>query len=88
KFSELHGFKAASDTKVILVRVKNMVTVETYKRIKKDLLRVHRQFVLGSEQRSNFDYGLLTIAPFSAREFAGFTSSNLPPIGVDGSLKS
>ncbi len=35
--------------KMVFIRVKQMLTVEHYRKIKKDFLRVHRQYVLGPD---------------------------------------
>ena len=70
------------------IRIRRMLTPERYRRIKFDPLRVHRQFVLGSDLRTHFDFTLLTAGPFSARQCARFSSASPPPLGEDGALFS
>lgn len=85
-FCAANKFKSSADTQLILIRVKSMVSKATYRRIKNDLLRVHRQFVLGSEQRSPFDFGLLTAGPFPAIRFTRFINGKLPPLSENGTM--
>lgn len=48
------------------IRFKHQLERPTYKRIKKDLLRMHRQYVLSSEKAYKFDF-----IPFVAGPYAG-----------------
>lgn len=54
--------------RLIFIRIRNMLFAERYRRIKLDFLRVHRQYVLASDRRSNFDFGLMTAAPLPAEQ--------------------
>lgn len=56
--------------KMAFIRVKQMLTVGHYRKIKKDFLRVHRQYVLGPDLRAPFDFTLLTAGPRSGSVFA------------------
>uniref|UniRef100_UPI0031014214 hypothetical protein n=1 Tax=Neorhizobium sp. EC2-8 TaxID=3129230 RepID=UPI0031014214 len=67
----LCGFPEAPQPKIIFIRLKNMLTAERYSRIKYDFLRVHRQYVLGSDKRVDFDFTLLTVGPDPASSYAG-----------------
>ena len=62
----------------IRLRFKHVLTDDHYRRIKRDFLRVHRQYVLGPSRRGNFDFTLFTAGPFAATEFLAFTSDRLP----------
>ena len=53
-----------------------------YRKIKRDMLRVHRQYVLGPDRRADFDFTLLTAGPFRAASFAGFSPQRLPPLAT------
>lgn len=64
------GHGDARPAKMIFIRVKHMLTIEHYKKIKKDFLRVHRQYVLGPDLRAPFDFTLLTAGPRSDMVFA------------------
>lgn len=65
----------------LLIRFKHMLEPAHYKRIKGDMLRVHRQYVLGSDRRSPFDFTLMTSGPLPATAYAGFSAGNLPLSG-------
>jgi hypothetical protein len=73
----LTGHPDAPQAKMAFIRVKNMVSRERYKRIRFDILRVHRQYVLDSEKQSNFDFTLMTAGPLPAARFAAFSPSDL-----------
>lgn len=70
----LCGFPQAPQPKIIFIRLKNMLSAERYSRIKRDFLRVHRQYVLGSDKRVDFDFTLLTAGPDPAASY---------PVAVD-----
>jgi hypothetical protein len=78
-----YGARIATDTghagldepKVQRIRIKTMITPERYKRIKRDFLRVHRQFVLGSDRVSRFDFQVMTAGPHRAGLFATTTEA-------------
>ncbi len=69
----LAGHEDAPQATLAFIRVKRMMAPERYNRIKRDFLRVHRQYVLGSEAKSNFDFTLMTAGPLPAARFASFT---------------
>lgn len=66
----LCGHKAASQARLVFIRIKRMLTAERYRKIRRDFLRVHRQYVLDSDLRSPFDFALLTAGPLPAGGFA------------------
>lgn len=61
--TDLTGHPDASQPRLIFLRIRKMLTDERYRKIKLDFLRVHRQYVLGSDLRTNFDFGLMTAGP-------------------------
>jgi hypothetical protein len=62
----LAGHPHGKQATIVFIRVKRLVSVERYRRIKWNFLRVHRQYVLGSDRRSNFDFMLMTAGPLPA----------------------
>jgi hypothetical protein len=50
------------------VRFRTMLTPQTYRRIKFNWLRVHRQFVLASERRTNYSFHMMLAGPFCLAE--------------------
>jgi hypothetical protein len=74
------------EPKVMTIRLKDMLTPENYESVKWDVMRVHRQFVYGSDKRSHYDFTLLTAGPFKPEDFAGFSRQKLPPLGPDGAI--
>nr|WP_262913781.1 hypothetical protein [Rhizobium halophilum] len=62
----LAGHPDAKQASIEFIRVKRLVSAERYRRIKRDFLRVHRQYVLGSDRRSNFDFTVMTAGPLPA----------------------
>lgn len=63
------GHADAPQARLAFIRVKHMLTAERHKRIRSDPLRVHRQYVLGSDRRSAFDFAILTAGPAPAASF-------------------
>ncbi|WP_210106568.1 hypothetical protein [Neorhizobium galegae] len=60
------GHPLAPQAALIAIRVKNLLSPERYARIKRDFLRVHRQYVLNADRRGSFDFTVLTTGPFPA----------------------
>lgn len=79
------GHHDAPQAELMFIRVKHLLIPEHYRRIKRDFLRVHRQYVVHGDVRGSFDFTLLTTGPFSAdlttdyskRDFDGFADA--PP---------
>ena len=88
KMVEVVGFPDLPQARILFTRFKYMLEPDHYRRIKRDFLRVHRQYVLGPDRRANYDFSLLTAGPLPAKDFTGFTAENLPPLGADGSVAS
>jgi hypothetical protein len=80
RVAALCGHADAPQATIVFIRFKTMLTDEHYRRIKKDFLRVHRQYVLGPDRRAAFDFTLMTAGPLPAADFAGFTQSNMPAL--------
>jgi hypothetical protein len=86
--AKLCGYNGAQQPSVSFVRIKTMLKHERYQRIKRDLLRVHRQYVLGNDVRANYDFALMCAGPLRAAGFAALKVGEFAPIGEDGSIRS
>jgi hypothetical protein len=69
----LCGHPDAPRAKQMYIRVKQLLEPGRYKRIKRDFLRVHRQYVLHGDRRGAFDFSLLTVSPFPAHRTDDFS---------------
>lgn len=74
----LTGHPDVARPRLVFLRIRKMLSPERYQRIKLDFLRVHRQYVLASDQRSNFDFGLMTAGPLPAASFESFSGDRAP----------
>lgn len=63
------GHPDAPAASMVFIRVKQMLTLAHYRKIKRDFLRVHRQYVLGPDTKASFDFTLLTAGPMPAGIF-------------------
>lgn len=72
--------------KIIRLRVKQMLLRERYRRIRRDFLRVHRQYVMGADRRAPYDFGLMVAGPLPVSNFTDYNDEKMPPLGDDGSL--
>ena len=88
KVVEAAGFAELPQARILFIRFKHMLTPERHNRIRRDFLRMHRQYVLGSDRRATYDFSLMTAGPFPASDFAGFSPDRLAPLGPDGALGS
>jgi hypothetical protein len=86
KVAELCGYAGERQPSISFIRIKTMLTKERYARIKRDLLRVHRQYVLGNDVRANYDFALMCAGPLSASTFSALKIGELPPISNNGRL--
>lgn len=57
------GLPAKRQPMLMFVRFRAMLTPETYSRIKMNWLRVHRQFVLAAERRTNYSWHMMLAGP-------------------------
>jgi len=80
KVAAVCGHAGARQPTIIFVRFKKMLTSQHYAKIKRDFLRVHRQYVLGPDVRAPFDFTLLTASPLPASSFATFAQANMPDL--------
>ncbi|MDH4412708.1 MAG: hypothetical protein QE484_05340 [Rhizobium sp.] len=76
----LSGHQDAPQPKLVFVRFKHAMSAERYKKNSLDFLRMHRQYVLGPDQASGFDFTLMTAGPLPAMSFETLESSRPPVI--------
>ena len=55
--------KATERQRTSRVRFRSQLSPETYKAIRRDIYRVHRQFVYGVERRSPYSFHMITAGP-------------------------
>jgi hypothetical protein len=70
------GLAAKRPPVLQFVRFRTLLTPQTYRRIKRDWLRVHRQFVLAAERRASYSWHMTLAGPFRFAEIIG--SNGLP----------
>lgn len=76
----LCGHAREKQPPIAYIKVKLMLSADRYRRIKRNFLRVHRQYVLDPDVRASFDFTLMTAGPLPAAEFADFSRTNLPAL--------
>ncbi len=75
----LTGHKDAPQPKIVPIRFKHSLSRERYKKNKRNFLRMHRQYVLGPDRKSGYDFTLLTAGPLPSASFADLESQQ-PPV--------
>ncbi|SMD12757.1 hypothetical protein SAMN06297251_1332 [Fulvimarina manganoxydans] len=65
---------------IVKVRFRHMVSRATYRRIKRDFFRLHRQFVLAVENRCAYSLHMLLLGPASLTQFRQTRSVDRPPL--------
>ncbi|MDH0868995.1 hypothetical protein [Agrobacterium pusense] len=76
----LTGHGDAPQPKIVPIRFKHSLSPERYKKNKRNFLRMHRQYVLGPDRRSGYDFTLLTAGPLPAASFADLESQTPPAL--------
>lgn len=74
----LSGHADAPQPKLVFIRFKHSMSPERYEKNRRDFLRMHRQYVLGPDQKSGFDFTLMTAGPLPALSFADLHSTRPP----------
>ena len=77
------GIEGGRTPVVVRIRFKHLVSSETYKRIKRDFFRLHRQFVLAVERRCAYSFHMLLLGPRPLADFAASGTIALPPLAAD-----
>jgi hypothetical protein len=75
----LSGHLDAPQPKLTFVRFKHAMSAERYAKNRRDFLRMHRQYVLGPDQKSGYDFTLMTAGPLPALGFANLKPTK-PPV--------
>lgn len=75
----LCGHEDARQPKLVFIRFKHALSPERYKKNRRDLLRMHRQYILGPDRKSGFDFTLMTAGPLPAASFVDLKSDQ-PPV--------
>ncbi|MDY8109918.1 hypothetical protein U0C82_12295 [Fulvimarina sp. 2208YS6-2-32] len=68
---------------VFKIRLRRMVSETTYRRIKRDFFRLHRQFVLAVERRGPYSFHMLLLGPGSMSDFRRHKTLDRPPLVSD-----
>ncbi|WP_296098598.1 hypothetical protein [uncultured Agrobacterium sp.] len=76
--AHLTGHADAAQPKIVRIKFKHSLSDERYRKNKFNFLRMHRQYVLGSDRKSGFDFALLTAGPLPAASFVGLKSDEPP----------
>jgi len=76
----LTGHADAPQPKIVPIRFKHSLSPERYKKNKRNFLRMHRQYVLGPDRKSGYDFTLLTAGPLPAASFADLDSQTPPAL--------
>jgi hypothetical protein len=69
-----------------MVRISHMLEPESYRRVRRNLYRLHCQFVSGNECRAAYDYFMLVCGPLPAEQQARSPDGAASEIGDDGRL--
>jgi len=80
------GWPPAEMPVVQIVRVKHMLKSETYKGLKRDFFRVHRQFVMGNEQRYFYDYYMICGGPVALPQRVVYHEGAVEAFAPDGAF--
>lgn len=80
------GHRDAPAPAVLFYHIERVLTPAHYRQVRKTTLRIHRQYVLGTDMRAPYDFGLIVAGPLPAAAYADYTHDRLPPIGPDGAV--
>jgi hypothetical protein len=78
------GIREGEAPAVVRIRFKRLVTTATYRRIKRDFFRLHRQFVLAVERRSAYSFHMLLLGPRPLVDYGRLETVDLPPLSPPG----
>jgi hypothetical protein len=69
-----------------IVRIRHMLEPDNYRRVSRNLYRVHSQFVSGNERRAAYDYFMFVCGPLPAEYLARLPTGAMSAIGENGEL--
>ena len=75
---------AAKNPIIRIVRISRMVADATYRRMRGDFLRLHRQFVMGNERRYHYDFFMICCGPMSLRARVEYPDRAVGAFAPDG----
>jgi hypothetical protein len=78
------GLPAAKNPIIRIVRISRMVADATYRRMRGDFLRLHRQFVMGNERRYRYDFFMICCGPMSLRARVEYPDRAVGAFAPDG----
>jgi pimeloyl-ACP methyl ester carboxylesterase len=81
------GLEVPGRPVVRVARIRRMVQPARYKRMRRNLFKVHCQFVNGNDQRAAYDYFMLLCGPLSVERQVGYAEGAVAAIGEDGALR-
>lgn len=83
--SEL-GLTAIDRPVMRIVKIRNMLDPEAYRRIRRNFYRVHNQFISGNQRRAPYDYFMLVCGPLSAKRQVDLPNGAASVIDASGAL--
>jgi hypothetical protein len=69
-----------------IVRIRHMLEPDSYRRVRRNVYRVHSQFVGGNERRAAYDYFMFVCGPLPAEYLARAPTGATSAIGENGEL--
>lgn len=73
---------------VWIVRIREMLLPEFYRKRRWDLFRMHYQFVMGNDQRAHYEYMMLVCGPLPVEQWARNAAETFAQFGADGSYQA
>jgi pimeloyl-ACP methyl ester carboxylesterase len=80
------GLKPCSKPLVRVVRISQMLELDTYRRVRRNFYRVHCQFVSGNDRRAAYDYFMLLCGPLPVERQARSPDGAVSAFSEDGAL--
>ncbi|WP_439574385.1 hypothetical protein [Phreatobacter sp.] len=78
--------EAASQPVRRAIRLSRMLSTDTWHRFRGNLLRIHRQYVMGNERRYAYDFHMIACGPFRFADIVTHGDDLPEALGPDGSL--
>jgi len=80
------GLPPAGKPIVKIFHIHNMVEEATYRRLRLNFLRIHRQSVMGNERRYFYDYHMLCCGPIPLADRVANTDRAMSAFAADGTF--
>ncbi len=75
------GIETGRMPETMRISLSKLLTPETFRRVRLNFFRLHRQFVLGNERRRPYAFHMILFGPVSFQRFVEARSVDLPPLG-------